>query len=66
MVFGINTTRDISKISKLRITILKYQYSIHAKSHYKSFCYLHEFEVLGSKLQIFHDSTVSQFPEETY
>ena len=32
----------------------------------KTLYYLYEFEVLGSKLQIFHDSTVSQFPEETY
>ena len=28
--------------------------------------FLHDSEALGSKLQIFHDFIVSQFPEETW
>ena len=49
MILGINTTRDISKLSqislhwrlvKLRITISKYHCGIYAEYRYKSYYYL--------------------------
>ena len=52
MIFGINTTRDISKLSqislasrlvKLRITISKYHPWFYAKNHFKSCYYLYKF-----------------------
>ena len=42
MIFGINTTRDISK-SKFHSPFRNITRGIYAKYHYQSCCYLYEF-----------------------